>query len=110
MTTRGQLETLIRTLNLKYPELGSGFDITEHSSLDWIEELEENDIVVGYDYCTDDIRCGVDDKKNNEFIDWVYEEAWPSIRDLMRKNGYRSVRDDDGSGNGLYYGIEVFRK
>jgi hypothetical protein len=110
------IETFLNGVNKsQWSEHGSGFQLMEEDVCElremFHEGIEENDLVIHYDYCTDEMN---DDQKN-EFLNWLYvdkETGWESVRTLMRLLGYKRVDeiDVDGSGNGLYYGIEVYRK
>lgn len=74
------------------------------------ENLQDGDICVYYDYCDDDLR-GTDDRTEvNALNDWLYDVAWPTVHKYMRDNEYEEVYENDGSGNGLMYGMVVFRK
>ena len=86
-------------------------DTGSFSVLDHFEEhaddFEPGDVGIYYDYCDDDLNN--DDDKDKLTV-WLYDEAWPAVRNFMNDLGYVATCDNDGSGNGLYYGYEGFRK
>lgn len=76
-------------------------DAHEHLS-----EYEPGDVAIYYDYMDDGLSYADCDKLR----DWLYDVAWPLMREYMADNGYEATEDNDGSGNGMYYGYEAFRK
>ena len=72
------------------------------------EELKDDDVVIYYDWSDDELS----DDESNEFTDWLYNQPnfFHQLHTEMSKLGYVGVFDNDGSGSGLYYGCEVFRK
>lgn len=94
----------------KYPHLG-GISVLDHESAEGThEDLRVGDVCIYYDYCTDDagrIEC-------DEFCEWVFgydrAQMMGLIGEFMADQGYKQIDDNDGSGNGLYYGSIQFRK
>ena len=70
------------------------------------EDYQIGDVGIFYDYCDDELS--EDDR--DKLVRWLYEEAWPGVRNFMADIGYEATCDNDGSGGGLYYGYEGFRK
>jgi hypothetical protein len=69
--------------------------------------LIDSDIVIHYDWMDDEMS----EDERNEFQDWLWNGFFDRLESEMNKLGYiRLDVDMDGSGNGLYYGLEVFRK
>lgn len=86
--------------------------------------------MIHYDYCDDEIKdkcykekheggteyrsCPKCTDELNRFNEWLYDRndgGWGFMNRLMTRMGYKSMNVDvDGSGNGLYYGIQVYRK
>ena len=110
------LNQVINTLNSHklYSSHGSVSIRSEDTSLDEVREesgfdVQPGDIVIYYDYMDDEM----DESEIPNFQLWLYDNpdgCWCSINRWMIKNGYRSVDINDGSGGGLYYGINVYRK
>jgi hypothetical protein len=69
--------------------------------------LVDSDIVIHYDWMDDDMSS---DEKNR-FQGWLWNGFFNRLESEMNKLGYVNMNVDmDGSGNGLYYGLEVYRK
>jgi hypothetical protein len=69
--------------------------------------LVDSDIVIHYDWMDDEMS----ENERNEFQGWLWNGFFDRLESEMNKLGYVSMDVDmDGSGNGLYYGLEVFRK
>ena len=104
------VSSLVNALNLKYADLGR-FDIPTNDPV-WAsyysedEGVKPGDIVIAFDYCTDDIRHT---DKEKQFCNWI-SQMHGVVTTVMLVHGYRNVNDHDGSGGGLYYGHTVFRK
>jgi len=78
---------------------GCGFECSE----------EIGDIGIGYDYFSEELN---DDDKN-KLQTWLYDDVnggHMKLKSFLMKHGYESVDVNDGSGGGLYYGAELFRK
>lgn len=73
------------------------------------DECKPTDLVIEYSYDNDHLS----NDESDELIDWLYGDedgGWRVLKKWMSDNGYHEVYDNDGSGNGLYYGVVVFRK
>lgn len=96
----------------KFPQFG-GSSVLAHEDCGFDEDrdLKSDDIVVYYDYCTDDCT---DSKEVDAFAEWIFghshKEFIGCLTMYMRHHGYKLFDEQDGSGNGLYYGIMHFRK
>ena len=88
----------------KYNQHGDGFQLVDNDLN--VCAYEPGDISIYYDYLSD----GMTEAEADDFIHWLYDIAWPSVRQFMESLGYKTVNETDGSGGGLYYGVEVFRK
>ena len=80
------------------------------------EEAEECDVVIHYDYMTDELDGGYCDKENyggsecEKWLEWYSNKLFSEIYELMSELGYEEVDEMDGSGGGMYYGQILFRK
>lgn len=109
------IENFLNHLNTgKWKDQGS-FSLRDDKVKDlremYSEKIKGGDKVIEYSYWDD----GLSRNEIDEMIDWLYERpdsGWGLVRDRMKKMGYEEVTDIDmdGSGNGLYYGIVVFRR
>lgn len=78
------------------------------------DNLLENDIIVSYDYCDDELSDkGPDGEWNSsdaaKWYSWYEKVLTPGIYNIMSKLGYDEVDEMDGSGGGLFYGVTQFR-
>ena len=77
---------------------------------------QSNDIVISYDYWTDELQgLGRDEvyagSECEQVCNWFDEVLWRgTICNFMAKFHYYAVDDTDGSGGGLYYGSWLYRK
>lgn len=103
------LKTVIDTLNQQW-DCGSFNIMTHTEALDCgLDDLEPTDIVIYYDYCSDELS----DDDTNKLSEWLYDDyngGWGAIHAYLASQGYGPVNDNDGSGGGLYYGAANFRK
>ena len=99
-------------LTSKFEHLGSTTVLShDDGQLDNVHDLESTDIVIYYDYVTDD--C--DKTECDAFHDWLEgNNSTPGLLDMltsfMSDNGYDLLDEHDGSGNGLIYGTMQYRK
>jgi len=71
------------------------------------DEAIEGDLVINYDYWTDELQGDSDCEK---WLEWYDDVLFSKIDELMSELGYNEVDSMDGSGGGLYYGAKLFRK
>lgn len=107
-----ELNSVLAEVNKVYSATGGGFThFTNPDDIEccgFIESAQGDDIVIHYDYCADDLSEADEDKLR----EWLYGSTtgWGQIYSVLKKHGYRMIEDNDGSGDGLYYGAELFRK
>ena len=90
----------------RFPHLGNT-TVLPHDDCGFEEDhdLTATDIVVYYDYVTDD--C--DKTERDKFGDWLTDLLSGTTK-FMEYSGYKLIDENDGSGNGMHYGILQFRK
>ena len=103
------LQKVIDSLNQQW-DCGD-FSIMDHTiALDTgLQDIQPDDIVVYYDYCSDELS----DDDSDKLVEWLYDDpngGWNLIRSYLLTQGYVEVADSDGSGNGLFYGANLFKK
>lgn len=105
-------QELCQTLTTSCPfsHLGNFSILTKEEAMDNFPEYQEGDVAFYYNYNDDELREVQAYDKQNILIDYLYDEAWLTISEYMQDKGYEEVENIDGSGNGLYYGMVVFRK
>lgn len=87
----------------KFPDLGD-ITVLDHSEASGsLDDLQPDDLVVYYDFCTDDLD------NTDEFNYWI-NNSLELITDYMTDIGYEMAAELDGSGGGLHYGVLQFRK
>lgn len=110
-------QTLFVKLNTLFDELNThklrdvncgGFTFLEEENRDCVclGDVRDDDIIISYDFWDDHLK----EDEVDECIKWLYDESWVRIRELIINSGYVWIGENDGSGNGLYYGVEQFRK
>ena len=65
----------------------------------------EGDIAIYYDYSTDNMTYA----EINKFHEW-FNVMLSHLNNYMTDLGYEEVDNSDGSGGGLYYGSNLYRK
>ena len=111
-----QLKTLASTN--PYPVTGGANSIYLETNYEDIksyamEAAQEGDVIVGYDFCTDEISARGQEWEGSEEQDWLdnwYYSVFEAIDVIMAIHGYQQVDECDGSGGGLWYGGMLFRK
>ena len=99
------IKTLLATLNNNPFDIKfSIMDDEECTSEDYVPGV---DIGIYFDGCDDDFH---DDKeKIRTMREWLFDIALPSITICFKENGYVDAVLNDGSGNGLYYGMTIYK-
>ena len=100
------LQKLLDSLN-KVWNCGD-FSILNHTDDETGFDLERNDIVIYYDYCSD----GLSDGDKDRLVEWLYDDpngGLTRVKTFLAQHGYQEIADNDGSGGGLYYGATQFR-
>ena len=98
-----------------YPKLGNLSVIThDEASLGDEADLAPSDIVVYYDFSDEELWGKKEE--SDKFVSWMLGDncktngVLEAIEIYMKHYGYNLFYEQDGSGNGLYYGILQFRK
>lgn len=89
-----------------FPNLGDTTVLDHDEAKGSVDDLQEDDVVIYYDYCTDYIA----ETEAIKFRHWHFEEQTTLINNFMTDLGYELINELDGSGDGLYYGILQYRK
>jgi len=108
------IKTFLDGLNVGWSDFGNGFSIEvddENRKGMW-EDVKDDDVVIGYDFMSDDVS---DDSRIEKFKEWLFGDEYfgvlgDDLQVFMKNMGYVKVYDYDGSGDGLCYGCEIFRK
>jgi len=107
------IKTFLDGLNVSWSDFGNGFyiEVDDENRKGMWEDVGVDDVVIGYDFMDDDVS---DKDRVNEFNDWLFGKGklgvFGDLEWYMNKIGYEMVYEYDGSGSGLYYGCEIFRK
>ena len=68
-------------------------------------KYKEGDIGIYYDYCEDELT-----EEQCEHISEESDKQLEMVTELLQNNGYNLTDHIDGSGNGMVYGLILFRK
>ena len=104
------LQDVVNHLNNQW--LCGNFEIMSHADaadISFENSIQTDDIIVSYDYCDDEL----DPANINHLVQWLYDDpngGWNAVRNYLSQQGFAEIEDQDGSGNGLYYGAALFRK
>ncbi len=112
MSARANIIELCKLVTLKGAKIEPNGSISVLDSGDHgdagIEGTTPDDIIIYYDYCTDDLSSDETDR----LIEWLFDSSSGLRRftQALANLGYNEFGDNDGSGGGLYYGCIAFRK
>lgn len=98
------LENVLNILN-RYAKAGN-LSIVDEESFNDIPGYTPGDVGVYADY--DDHLLAAGDV--DAFSSWYLDELPKQLDRVMKALGYRLVHENDGSGNGLWYCLMVYRK
>ena len=98
-------EEFLKMVN-KFSDLGDISVLDEETISGCHDCSEPGDVALYYDFCTDEATP----EQANEFSRWVFDELQEQLIIFMASQGFKFIEDNDGSGNGLYYGSLLFRK
>jgi hypothetical protein len=91
----------------KFDTLGDIHELPHSEAVNNVARpLQPSDVVIFYDYCTDEAS----DQLTDEFIEWLWKYSYAGLDKIMASLGYTMIGENDGSGNGLYYGTLHYRK
>ena len=95
----------------KFPKFGS-LSVLSHRDVNNGDDvdLDPSDIVIYYDYNNEECT----EEEADALFEWLFGHEKQTILETielyMRHYGYKLFDEQDGSGNGLYYGTLHFRK